>query len=778
QALALMDHPNIARVLDAGRTGKGRPFFVMELVVGVPITRFCDENKLTTQKRLELFIPVCRAIHHAHQKGIVHRDIKPSNIMVTLHDGAPVPKVIDFGVAKALEAPLTEKTMFTNYGQMVGTPDYMSPEQAEMTGVDIDTRSDIYSLGVLLYEILTGFVPLAVQKVALSGMMEMLRLIRDQDPPTPSTRLNQSKDDIASISARRSTSSRRLRDDIRGELDWIVMKALEKDRNRRYESANNFARDIERFLDHRPLEASPPSPLYRTRKFIQRHRVGVAFTSCFILVAVGILVAAIWAATFFKEQETRQRELAEEKSRLALNNRLARQEAEEERDRVYAENYLSDMRVAQQDWNNSHVPRMYGLLARYLPGEGHADLRRWEWYYLVSLLRQDIKTLHEDYQSAYRVRWHPSGTWFGASSRNEHVTIRNSEDYALHKTIHSAGRWAFDWSHDGRRLATISRNRRIIRIWDWQTGEIVKTIRPKIDVPLNMAWAPDDRFLAGKGKHFLMVIEVDTGNVMQHWRSTELLDLSWSHDGRWISQIGDVREAATGRKLNGIRFGLHMSCSAFHPLESRLALAYESGTVQVVAPDTGAVLVEWETDNPVIGMTWSPDGSSLLTLGQNRRLSIWNPADGRLIQQFQGHHDRLLDAAWSPDGQKILSADAGGVLKIWRIGPDETLAEELASAAEPSPPPEWPRFAGVYLPANRLAEVMAVSPDGARAAGRPDGLLGIWDMKTGQLLHPLIGHVSNFAVGRPSWNHDGSLLATGSADNFVIIWKVETGQRV
>src|SRR2546426_859701 len=272
QALALMDHPNIARVLDAGTTSAGRPYFVKDLVKGVPITRYCDEHHLTPRQRLDLFIPVCQATQHAHQKGIIHRDIKPSNVMVTLYDGKPVPKVIDFGVAKATEQRLTERTLFTQYGTLVGTLEYMSPEQAEMSALGVDTRSDIYSLGVLLYELLTGSTPLSHKRVREAAYGEVLRMIKEEEPPKPSTRLSDSGEALASISAQRHMEPAKLTKLVRGELDWIVMKALEKDRNRRYETANGFAADVQRYLNDEPVQACPPSAGYRLRKLVRRHK--------------------------------------------------------------------------------------------------------------------------------------------------------------------------------------------------------------------------------------------------------------------------------------------------------------------------------------------------------------------------------------------------------------------------------------------------------------------------------------------------------------------------
>src|SRR4029077_4372447 len=266
QALALMDHVNIARVLDAGSTSAGRPYFVMDLVKGVPITRYCDEKHLTLRERLELFIPVCQAIQHAHQKGIIHRDLKPSNVLVGLYDGQPVPKAIDFGVAKAAGPKLTESTLFTGFGMVIGTPEYMSPEQAQLDNLDIDTRSDIYSLGVLLYELLTGTTPFTRKDLEKAGMLEMLRVIREREPTRPSTKLSTSEG-LPTLAANRGTEPAKLTKLVRGELDWIVMKALEKDRSRRYETANGFAMDVQRFLHHEAVQACPPSPGYRLRKF-------------------------------------------------------------------------------------------------------------------------------------------------------------------------------------------------------------------------------------------------------------------------------------------------------------------------------------------------------------------------------------------------------------------------------------------------------------------------------------------------------------------------------
>jgi serine/threonine protein kinase len=323
QALALMDHPHIAKVFDGGTTAAGRPYFVMELVKGVPLTRYCDEHRLTPKLRLELFIPVCQAIQHAHQKGIIHRDIKPSNVLVALYDGKPVPKVIDFGVAKAAGQSLTDKTLVTGFGNIVGTLEYMLPEQAEINQQDIDTRSDIYSLGVLLYELLAGSPPFSRKELEKAGMLEMLRVIREKEPSKPSAKLS-TADGLPTLAANRSTEPAKLTKLVRGELDWIVMKALEKDRSRRYETANTFAMDVQRYLADEPVQACPPSAGYRLRKFVRRNKGAVLAASLVMLTFVAGFIGTAWemvravAAEATAVHEATQKEAALKDTEAAL----------------------------------------------------------------------------------------------------------------------------------------------------------------------------------------------------------------------------------------------------------------------------------------------------------------------------------------------------------------------------------------------------------------------------------------------------------------------------
>jgi tetratricopeptide (TPR) repeat protein/serine/threonine protein kinase len=322
QALALMDHPNIAKVLDGGETAGGRPYFVMELVKGVPITQFCDANRLTTSERLELFEPVCQAVQHAHQKGIIHRDLKPSNVLVASHDGKPVVQVIDFGVAKAVGQQLTDKTVYTQFTQMVGTPLYMSPEQAGQSSLDVDTRSDIYSLGVLLYELLTGTTPFDKERLRTVGFDEMRRIIREEEPARPSARISTLGQAAATVSANRRSDPKKLSRIMRGELDWIVMRALEKDRNRRYESASALAADVHHYLNDEPVQACPPSALYRVHKFARRHKAAtraVAVVAAVLVIGAGAYGLHLWGVAHSTSDslKTARTALAEQNLHLA-----------------------------------------------------------------------------------------------------------------------------------------------------------------------------------------------------------------------------------------------------------------------------------------------------------------------------------------------------------------------------------------------------------------------------------------------------------------------------
>jgi len=421
QALALMDHPNIAKVLDAGATEAGRPYFVMELVRGTKITEYCDEASLSTRERLDLFVKVCQAIQHAHQKGIIHRDIKPSNILVTVNDGVPVPKVIDFGIAKATNhQQLTDKTIFTAFEQFIGTPAYMSPEQAVMTSLDIDTRSDIYSLGVLLYEMLTGQTPFDEKELLASGLDEMRRTIREKEPVRPSTRLTQElvaadvrrlqspASDKATTEEEDKASSRRLLQMkeliplLRGDVDWIVMKCLEKDRTRRYETANGLASDIQRHLNNEAVLARPPSATYRFQKMVRRNKlVFGAITSVAAVLVVGV-VTSTWQAVRATRAEREQNRQRESAVKASASEEVQRRFAETQRNVAVEQRKLADMQLALQAWEDGDLQRANDLIEASRPAPGEAPT--FEWRYLRKLCqdqsRETFGGSNHQYQSA------------------------------------------------------------------------------------------------------------------------------------------------------------------------------------------------------------------------------------------------------------------------------------------------------------------------------------------------------------------------------------------
>jgi serine/threonine protein kinase len=345
QALALMDHTHIAKVLDASSTTAGRPYFVMELVKGVPITTYCDELQLPLRERLELLVPICQAIQHAHLKGVIHRDVKPSNVLVCMQDGKPVPKVIDFGVAKALNQRLTDESMYTEIGQIIGTVEYMSPEQAELSTLDIDTRADVYALGVLLYELLTGSTPLDKKRLRSAAFTEMLRIIKEDEPPAPSTRLTESKDTLTSLAAQRRTEPGKLTRDVRGELDWIVMRCLEKDRTRRYESASGLAKDIERHLRDETVEACPPSARYRFGKFVRRHKPGAWAASLMVLALFAAFALTAWV--FLQAERQRAAVMA-----ARMHAELAMREADQQRARAEESRRNAEIRARKAEYTS------------------------------------------------------------------------------------------------------------------------------------------------------------------------------------------------------------------------------------------------------------------------------------------------------------------------------------------------------------------------------------------------------------------------------------------
>jgi WD40 repeat protein/serine/threonine protein kinase len=740
QALALMEHPNIAKVYDAGTTDQqsevksqkiqdteelrnprltadlgpvGRPYFVMELVKGLPITDYCDQNRLTPRERLELFLHVCNAVQHAHQKGIIHRDLKPSNILVTHHDGVPIPKVIDFGIAKAMGQQLTDKTLFTNFAQLIGTPLYMSPEQAELSGLDVDTRSDVYSLGALLYELLTGTTPFGKERLKEIGYDEIRRIIREEEPPKPSTRISTLGQAASTISTHRKSDVRRLSQLCRGELDWIVMKALEKDRNRRYESASALASDVQRYLNDEPVQACPPSTAYKLRKFSRRHKrvfATLALTGIFVVAAIGILIAS--------------------------NLRISRKQFEIDRvneDLVNANEFLKStlyfhrIALAERELVTNHGARAEELLEQC-----EADQRGWEWHYLKRRIHEEPLALAGHTMGVSGVAFTPNGQVLASSS----------------------------W--DGT-----------VRLYEATTGKYLRALSGKPPGFAGVAISPNGQFLAAAnwdGTVTVWDLVANQERVLKG-QANRANAVAFSPDSRYLTWTGTDRTANVWDLKNDKRKMVlsdhddDVKAVAYNPAGTRLATGSDDRTVRIWDATTGQLVVPPLTGHQgaVFGVAFSPDGQLLASVGKDRTVRVWDAKTGDPIWVLRGHAGYIPAVAFSPDGRRLASGGEDTTVRLW----------DLATGRE------------VITLRDHKGTInsLAFSPDGRRLAsaayGNLDNTVRIWNAtradNTG--LEPLRifnGHSQD--VSCLAFSHDGTLLATGSPDRTVMVRNAGSGE--
>ncbi len=706
QALAMMDHPNIAKVLDAGATPTGRPFFVMELVRGVRITEYCDEARLPTGDRLQLFIAVCQAVQHAHQKGIIHRDLKPSNILVTQQDGAAVPKVIDFGVAKATQCQaLTDLTLFTQREQMIGTPLYMSPEQAELGGVDIDTRSDIYSLGVLLYELLTGRTPFDPETLMRQGLDEIRRAIREREPLTPSMFISTRPDEQRTrIAQHRQADPAKFARLLRGDLDCIVMKALEKDRARRYGTANGLALDLKRHLASEPVFARPVSQLYRFRRMVRRNKL--AFTAGAIVAAAVLAGLGFSTWSFLNEQE--QRALAKESEEAARQRR-----------------YVSDINLAQQALLAHQFGRGRRLLDAHRPGNaGERDLRGWEWRWLwQQFLSEASATLAQRSGRASSVSLSPDGSRVAVGWSDGRVEVCDLSEKKLPPQILQengpAGRVAF--SPDGKAVVFNSKGG-LVKRHDFATNGESVLCRAPAEVH-DLAFSHDGALLAvltrtggGKNPWPDSTPRVRGGTTMvEGGGAPETALVVNAPDGRILHTI--AVPAGSAEFFNNVRISpdhaqLYVTCGAFDEPRLRCVRLADGQTLWEAAAKTGGVSERKMTG--FSAMDLAPDGRVLATAAgyDQRTIQLWDAQTGERLRALEAHGDYIADLAFSSDGTTLASASSDETVRLWDTR-------------------TWRESAPALCGNGDAVEAVAISPDGRRlATGSKDGLVLLWDPAT------------------------------------------------
>jgi WD40 repeat protein/serine/threonine protein kinase len=772
QALALMEHPNIARVIDGGVTQSGRPYFVMELVAGTPITEFCDRECLSISQRLELFILVCRAVQHAHQKGIIHRDLKPSNILVALQDGVPVPKIIDFGVAKATGGSLTERTHFTGIHQLIGTPLCMSPEQADLSRVDIDTRSDIYSLGVLLYELVVGATPFDGDVLRAAAFDEVWRIIREQEPTRPSTRLSGLGARLTTVANQRGSYPRKLINSVRGELDWIVMKCLEKDRTRRYETANGLARDLMRYLADQPVEACPPSLGYRLTKYGRRNRA--------VLAMAAVVSLALIAGTIISTWQSIRATVAEKRTAAA------RDEAKRQRLLAQRHLYATQLRVAHQALDSGQLDRAREILRAlesepdgFSPDEfawGYVRARAWGLVQPVGRVGEAGMFAVPSPDGRFLASYDPAGPIHlidGATLR--HLATLPTPGPIEPETHFSA---------DGERLVAIGEKRvpgaaRRAWIWEVPTGRLLLEFHPPPGRRLNFVTLLFGRRLMS-----------DTTPLEGGKMRSDLWDISQpAHEPKWIASLSEDyrgdKPSADGRFLITLEPNRIVVHDAF---SGALKLSVGEGTRDELAWDAslsadgqtlmarslkrvefwdvarGTVVGNRELDESVQfdQVCTSPDGVTLAIIRNDGTVELWNWKTGltRSIRAVPAAQWRDIAGAFSPDGRKLaifskLGNNDWGPVRVCDVG---------TAALAATCPVYCLTACGGWFTIDRRHLILIRSP-----------LAQIWQFEP---MTPLAGHTDE--AWALAFSPGNSILASGSDDtendDTIKLWDPASGQ--
>jgi len=789
QALALMNHPSIAQVYDSGTTEQGYPYFVMEYVPGVPITEYCDKNKMTTDKRLKLFEKVCDALQHAHFKGIVHRDIKPSNVLVTFQDDKHIPKIIDFGIAKALTGQgLTEKTLHTVHGVAMGTPVYMSPEQAELTGYDIDTRTDVYSLGVLLYELLVGVTPFEEKELEKAGLMEILRIIREEEPPRPSTRFSSLGDTSTDVAKKRNTNELGIAKQLAGDLDWIVMKSIEKDRTRRYSSTAELASDIKRYLNQEPIIARPPSVAYKISKYMRRYK---AASFAIISIILLVIIFSLWNMI--------ERHKAVKSSKAANNNFAI---ALKEKAKVHAE---------QNQWQLVKLYAVNSLLyqlkaKKYLSmGDITLPVEYQDWNIKYSFSKASIGSLvlSPDQKQLATV-----GKIEDPNNPADQVKIWEISSSKLISTLkgHIGQVVTMDFSPDGRFLATGGRDK-TVKIWEVFSGKVITTLKGHIGHVSVLDFSPDGKLLAsGSSDRTVKIWELSSGKVISTLMGNigHVSDLDFSPDGKLLATEGGDRtvkiwELSSDKLISTLKGYI----GGFSPDGKLLATGGRDETVKIWELSSGKLI---STLMGNIG-GFSPDGKLLATRSADKVIKVWDVSSWKEFVILRGHRDYIYSVCFSPDGKLLASGSRDRTIKIWELSSGKEIATLIGY--------EWPmnpmNFSAdgrcLFSESREKMEIWEVSssnkiityktdlislsemkffPDRRiLAVGRgTDKTWKVWESSSGKEIISLSRH--DYFIRSVNLSPDGKYLATQGTpyadslyrDSSVKIWELSSGKEI
>jgi len=840
QALSMMDHPSIARVLDAGTSESGNPFFVMELVRGIAINEYCDRNKLTPDQRLEIFVPVCKAVQHAHQKGVIHRDLKPSNVLVQMQDGEPVAKVIDFGLVKALDQSqrLTDKTMFTEFGQVVGTLQYMSPEQATMDAMSVDTRTDIYSLGVMLYELLAGSTPVEKETLEQNAMLRVLEAIREKDPPKPSHRLSSAGEKLTTISELRQIQPTRLQQILRGELDWIVMKALEKDRTRRYESASAFAQDIDNYLNGDAVQARPQSSWYQLQKFARKNKGLVAS-----IVAIGLLLLAGIAGTSFGlvQANLKTAESIEERKRADVEKDRAEENANRalemesvaavEAERAQKSEAKANFQLAIARWDAGRTGEAREQL-QLIPEKYRESF---EWNLCNRQFLGSDLTLYGHSKSVNCVSLSPDGQWIVSGGEDKSIKLWSQVTGAEICTFrgHTEGVHGVAFSPDGTRIVSGSGDS-TVKLWDVQNKREIATLEGHEDSVSGVAFSPDgQQILSGSWDGDVILWETGTGKELKRFvgrtdddndvrfyrkkgasvrKNSRVTCVQFSLNGLQVAAGRmndniDLWNTKTGQKMYRIdsyerrddwRFDTAISDISFSPDGTQFASRSQS-KVRLWDLKTGEEVLEnnW---SPSVGkgVAYSPDGTWVASGNRDGRILVKDTKTGKEIYSLKGHSNDVMTIVFNVDGSRIISGGADGTVKVWDVKngscnfgvEPQKYSWALAFSDDGSKFASGSGVGEVTIWNSQTRKKISTfgeigvgiqsadfSPSGEYiATGNQDDSAKIWSVETGKLLRTLRGHKDS--VRGVEFSPDGKWIATGSADFTAKIWDLETGKIV